>query len=378
MLLSLFRLVRDICTDLRGSEGGVRWQGIAIGLLQEAAEIFMVQHFNDASRCAIHAKRVTVKPEDMRLVAHLRRIHIGPEGLSGKDAQYVETDFTKHATAHTIEMSHVQHRIDYSSTRKRLNLPTEKQKRDAKKRREEEREKEKREAAERREREMAGVDSDDDDESSNNEMPELEGENDQPNKGRNVPASNNDENAGNNPPANNPPANNPPANNPPANNLPANNPPANPPREDPVRVAALFHMVTTGVQVRQQLRDTDPNAEPIAAEGAGGNATVPDADSVPGNAEPEKQPENNRPAPGPSGKKIGPASKTGCGLASPAAAVRSPQTLSQQMVALQNKADRLIDQAIEMEQGSSDEQNDQAEPINITPRSDVDTQSEQD
>ena len=84
-------------TGVQMGDEALRWQGTALMMLQEAAEIFLVQHFNDACLCAIHAKRVTVKPEDSRLVARLRRYHIGPDGLTGKDVGHIEFGWDKHA-----------------------------------------------------------------------------------------------------------------------------------------------------------------------------------------------------------------------------------------------------------------------------------------
>ena len=39
--------------------------------MQEAAEAYLVGLFEDTNLCAIHAKRVTIMPKDMQLVAHL-------------------------------------------------------------------------------------------------------------------------------------------------------------------------------------------------------------------------------------------------------------------------------------------------------------------
>ncbi|CAH8873629.1 unnamed protein product [Trichobilharzia szidati] len=53
-----------------------RWQAICFLALQEAAEAFLVSLFESAQRCAVHAKRVTVMPKDIRLVADLQNIPI--------------------------------------------------------------------------------------------------------------------------------------------------------------------------------------------------------------------------------------------------------------------------------------------------------------
>jgi histone H3 len=45
---------------------------VALEALQESAEIYLVQLFEDAYRCALHRKRVTLQPIDMELVRRLR------------------------------------------------------------------------------------------------------------------------------------------------------------------------------------------------------------------------------------------------------------------------------------------------------------------
>ena len=54
--------------------GGVRFQSAALSALQEAAESFLVALFDDANLACIHANRVTIKPEDLRLAQRLRGI----------------------------------------------------------------------------------------------------------------------------------------------------------------------------------------------------------------------------------------------------------------------------------------------------------------
>lgn len=54
--------------------GGVRFQSDALGALQEAAERFLVGLFDDTNLACIHANRVTIMPEDMRLAQRLRGI----------------------------------------------------------------------------------------------------------------------------------------------------------------------------------------------------------------------------------------------------------------------------------------------------------------
>ena len=53
----------------------VRFQSTAIAALQEAAENFIVGLFEDLNLLAIHAKRVTVMPRDIRLALRIRGDH---------------------------------------------------------------------------------------------------------------------------------------------------------------------------------------------------------------------------------------------------------------------------------------------------------------
>ena len=50
----------------------VRFQSTAIAALQEAAENFIVGLFEDVNLLAIHTKRVTVMPRDIRLALRIR------------------------------------------------------------------------------------------------------------------------------------------------------------------------------------------------------------------------------------------------------------------------------------------------------------------
>jgi histone H3 len=63
------RLVREIAQDFMTD---LRFQSTAILALQEAAEAYLVGLFEDTNLCAIHAKRVTIKPNDMRLARRIR------------------------------------------------------------------------------------------------------------------------------------------------------------------------------------------------------------------------------------------------------------------------------------------------------------------
>jgi len=50
----------------------IRFQSSAIQALQEAAEAYLVDLFQDTNLCAIHAKRVTIQVKDMALARRLR------------------------------------------------------------------------------------------------------------------------------------------------------------------------------------------------------------------------------------------------------------------------------------------------------------------
>ena len=73
------RLVREIVQDLhtktglgRTFVGELRFQGTAFLALQEAAEAYLVQLFDDANHAAIHAKRVTIMVKDIQLARRVR------------------------------------------------------------------------------------------------------------------------------------------------------------------------------------------------------------------------------------------------------------------------------------------------------------------
>lgn len=63
------RLVREIAQDFKND---LRFQGSAILALQEAAEAYLVSLFEDTNLCAIHAKRVTIMPNDIQLARRIR------------------------------------------------------------------------------------------------------------------------------------------------------------------------------------------------------------------------------------------------------------------------------------------------------------------
>lgn len=58
------RLVREIAQDFKND---LRFQGNAILALQEAAEMHLVEIFENTQLCAVHAKRITIMPKDIQL-----------------------------------------------------------------------------------------------------------------------------------------------------------------------------------------------------------------------------------------------------------------------------------------------------------------------
>jgi histone H3 len=63
------RLVREICDDYKTD---IRWQKSAMAALQEASEAYIVGLYEDTNLCALHAKRVTVRSQDMQLARRIR------------------------------------------------------------------------------------------------------------------------------------------------------------------------------------------------------------------------------------------------------------------------------------------------------------------
>jgi len=63
------RLVREITQDFKSD---FRYHGTAILALQESAEACLVGLFEDTNLCAIHARRVTIQPKDIRLARIIR------------------------------------------------------------------------------------------------------------------------------------------------------------------------------------------------------------------------------------------------------------------------------------------------------------------
>lgn len=69
--LPFSRLVREITEKM--SPVPIRFQGLAMECLQTSVETYLVQLFEDAYMCTLHAKRVTLFPKDIQLSLRIRR-----------------------------------------------------------------------------------------------------------------------------------------------------------------------------------------------------------------------------------------------------------------------------------------------------------------
>jgi histone H3 len=63
------RLVREIAQKFHND---LLFQSAALQALQEASEAYLVGLFEDTNLCAIHARRVTIMPRDIRLARRIR------------------------------------------------------------------------------------------------------------------------------------------------------------------------------------------------------------------------------------------------------------------------------------------------------------------
>lgn len=66
------KLIREIADSESLSLRNVRFQRSALAAIQEAAEMYLTLLFEDTNLCAIHARRVTIRPEDMQLARRIR------------------------------------------------------------------------------------------------------------------------------------------------------------------------------------------------------------------------------------------------------------------------------------------------------------------
>ena len=63
------QLVREIAQHFRTD---LRFQSSAVMALQKASEAYLVGLYEDTYLCAIHAKRMTIMPEDIQLARRIR------------------------------------------------------------------------------------------------------------------------------------------------------------------------------------------------------------------------------------------------------------------------------------------------------------------
>jgi histone H3/H4 len=71
-LLPFARLVKEIADDLNVGADRYKWKASAIQALQCSVEAYLVALMEDTNKAAIHAKRVTIRPEDLHLVRDIR------------------------------------------------------------------------------------------------------------------------------------------------------------------------------------------------------------------------------------------------------------------------------------------------------------------
>ena len=67
--VSFQRLVKEI---IQRQQGNLKLQSMAVLALQEAGEAFLVGLMEQTNLCAIHAKRVTIMPQDIQLARRIR------------------------------------------------------------------------------------------------------------------------------------------------------------------------------------------------------------------------------------------------------------------------------------------------------------------
>lgn len=71
-LLPFARLVKEIADTISVDGSKYKWKASAIQALQYAVEAYLVALMEDTNKAAIHAKRVTIRPEDLHLVRDIR------------------------------------------------------------------------------------------------------------------------------------------------------------------------------------------------------------------------------------------------------------------------------------------------------------------
>mmetsp|Transcript_31551 Transcript_31551/g.77306 ORF Transcript_31551/g.77306 Transcript_31551/m.77306 type:complete len:166 (-) Transcript_31551:75-572(-) len=77
--LPFARLVKELTQNYHHD---LRWKVDAILALQFAAEDYIIGLFEDTNLCAIHARRVTIMPRDIRLARRIRGLRDDPHRFS--------------------------------------------------------------------------------------------------------------------------------------------------------------------------------------------------------------------------------------------------------------------------------------------------------
>jgi histone H3-like centromeric protein A len=72
------RVVREVTEGIAPKTGEVRWRASALEALQHGTEAYLTDLLADANLAAIHSKRITIAPKDIKLV---RRISESPGGV---------------------------------------------------------------------------------------------------------------------------------------------------------------------------------------------------------------------------------------------------------------------------------------------------------
>ena len=71
--LPFSRVIREIADHLAiDGPTKFRWKSSAVLALQYAAEAYLVAILQDTNKLATHAKRATIRPEDLRMVKQIR------------------------------------------------------------------------------------------------------------------------------------------------------------------------------------------------------------------------------------------------------------------------------------------------------------------
>jgi histone H3/H4 len=81
--LAIARVIREILQDVRPRDD-YRLASSTVLALREAAEGFLVRLFEDANLCAMHAKRITLFPSDIRLANRLSGFTTHYVGIGAK------------------------------------------------------------------------------------------------------------------------------------------------------------------------------------------------------------------------------------------------------------------------------------------------------